>query len=130
MFGFFKKRKLRRIAERRAVANKAIDWLEANPDRHITGTMSEDRNGFWIEPANERAYNFCALGRMANEAGITDERPIIALQKYFGDLGGGRFTDKIMSINDDFHGDRNYRLGQIREIINRPTVYENTEYEK
>lgn len=54
-------------AERVAVLHKALDWLDANPDKHITGTLAEDAKGEDVSPIDPTAECFCILGRMVIE---------------------------------------------------------------
>jgi hypothetical protein len=49
---------------------RAADWLEANPDKHITGDLATTDLGTPVSPTSSRATCFCALGRIAKEAGV------------------------------------------------------------
>lgn len=52
---------------------KSIDWLRANPDRHITGSLAVDEKGKVCDPTSEGAHCFCMLGRLARDAGVADK---------------------------------------------------------
>jgi hypothetical protein len=120
---FFERRRLHRIAQRRALMNRAIDWLEANPKHHIDGTYATDANGFKVPPTSASAKNFCALGRIAREAGISGEYTTPPLRKFMADFGGGDAVRVITNINDGYYGGyrtMSERLGQIRKYINAP----------
>ena len=60
--------------QRIALLHKALDWLDANPDKHITGTLAEDENGKSVEPDSPDAQCWCVLGRMVVEGGLATSR--------------------------------------------------------
>jgi hypothetical protein len=47
----------------------AADWLEANPDKHISVELARTADGGRCSPNASVATCFCALGRIAVEAG-------------------------------------------------------------
>jgi hypothetical protein len=49
---------------------RAADWLEANPDKHIAGSLAIDVLGQRCSPTSPLAECFCALGRIALEANV------------------------------------------------------------
>lgn len=51
--------------------NRAADWLEANPDKHIATQLTE-RPG--ANPFDPRAQCFCAYGRFLKELGTEGEK--------------------------------------------------------
>lgn len=53
----------------RAIAD-AINWLRANPDRHIRGELAVDAEGRCCMPNAPEAECFCVLGRIAKELDI------------------------------------------------------------
>ncbi len=57
-------------AQRIALMHKALDWLDANPDKHISGTLAENSDGETVEPNSEEAVCFCVLGRMVVEGNL------------------------------------------------------------
>lgn len=57
-------------AQRIALLHKALDWLDANPDKHISGTLAENSDGETVEPNSEEAVCFCVLGRMVVEGNL------------------------------------------------------------
>lgn len=120
MFSFFKKRRLRRIAYRRTIINRALDWLAAHPQNHIEGTYATTLRGAKTNPGSHGAVNFCALGRIAHEAGIDGEYPSIPLQKFLKDFGGREATSFITTQNDNEHVSKEERLRRIRYAINLP----------
>jgi hypothetical protein len=79
--------------------HNAITWLEANRDRHITGTLAKDSNGYSCKPNDPDAQCFCALGRMSKELNISD---------YPGDeiakVLGIKSQDKVYELNDAWDG--------------------------
>ncbi len=51
----------------------ALDWLEANPDKHIKNRLAlSARGGPEVSPIDPSATCFCALGRIAKESGVQD----------------------------------------------------------
>lgn len=51
----------------------ALDWLEANPDKHIKSMLARiSRHGYEVSPLSPVATCFCALGRIAKESGAKD----------------------------------------------------------
>lgn len=98
----------------KAAVLRALDWLEANPDRHATGNMAYDEYGNVVSVLDRYAYCFCTLGRIAKECNITDERkwtvdspysftPVSSTRPIFDAIGFDNpddvFSD-IMAIND------------------------------
>lgn len=57
-------------AQRIALLHKALDWLDANPDKHIAGTLAEDGEGNTVEPDAPEAQCWCVLGRMVVEGNL------------------------------------------------------------
>ncbi len=57
-------------AQRVALLHKALDWLDANPDKHISGTLAKDSEGHTVEPDAPEAQCWCVLGRMVVEGGL------------------------------------------------------------
>lgn len=50
----------------------ALDWLEANPAKHIKNILARDQRGYEVSPLSPMATCFCALGRIAKESGAED----------------------------------------------------------
>jgi len=51
---------------------RALDWLDANPDKHIRKALalSAATNGRWeVSPTDPKATCFCVIGRFAKEMG-------------------------------------------------------------
>jgi hypothetical protein len=48
-------------------ALKAADWLEANHNRHIAGTLALNSEGRTTDPASGDAQCFCMVGRITKE---------------------------------------------------------------
>lgn len=63
--------------KRRALIVKgALDWLEANPDKHIGGALAKEKlGGKVVSVQSEQADCFCAIGRIAHDAGFDDDKP-------------------------------------------------------
>lgn len=54
----------------RGALQRAADWIMSNPDKHIAGTMAMDELGDVVMPLDPKAVCFCAMGRLALEAGV------------------------------------------------------------
>lgn len=79
---------------------RAADWLEANPDKHIAEYFALDVDGNMVEPLDERACYFCAVGRLIREVGCI---PSYGSRKDAVTRATGvRFDtlDKLLEIND------------------------------
>lgn len=55
--------------------NRALDWLEANPDKHITRDLAQNKHGRIVWPTRKTADCFCALGRFAKEMDLPCRGP-------------------------------------------------------
>lgn len=67
---------------------RAADWLEANPDKHIIAKLATNDCGWLVEPTGPMATCFCAMGRIAKEAGfvvpMTDCSPMARIGEAVG----------------------------------------------
>lgn len=92
----------------------AIDWLEANPDKQLTGMYAGRDDKSYCSYRSEEATCFCVLGRIAKEA---EMRSIHIITPYM----------KLIGVHDDDVSDLNdagVPLSQIRDHITRQ--YERT----
>jgi hypothetical protein len=70
----------------------AADWLEANPDKHISGDLAQDADGNVVSPLDPEADCFCAMGRLIVESG----GPLnLNTMQVFGQIG------RAVGIEDD-----------------------------
>jgi len=83
-----------------AIMRHAADWLEANPDRHITDDMALTKDGVRCATHVPDAYCFCAVGRIRHEVkelGIY-RRPF---WNYFDRLSNHYAAERtLVSVND------------------------------
>lgn len=93
-------------------AARAADWLEANPNNHITGRAAEDAEGEIVPTTSRKACSFCAIGRLAVELRLpdisTNYHPLYKV------IGTREATD-IYSRND---ADKRQGLAALRELAN------------
>ncbi len=59
---------------------RAIDWLRANPDRHIKENLAVDSDGNVCSPIAPYAQCFCVLGRIAKEMDLKSRDPLEAYE--------------------------------------------------
>lgn len=95
-------------------AMTAIDWLEANPDKHITGMFAQTEERAYCSTRSPEAACFCVLGRVAKEVEMSS---ITAITPYMRIIGVE--DDDIFDMNDN-----GVPLSQIRDHITRQ--YERT----
>ena len=58
------------------IVEGALNWLEANPDKHIGGALAKEKaGGKVVSVQSEQAGCFCAIGRIAHDAGFDDDEP-------------------------------------------------------
>lgn len=101
-------------AEVHAYSMAAIDWLEANPDKHLTGMYAGTVDKQYTGVHAENAVCFCVLGRIVKESGIQNLHQITAYMRIIGVE-----DDDVSDMNDE--GDP---LSKIRDHITRQ--YERT----
>ena len=53
-----------------ALVMESLDWLEANPARHITGKYANDKNQHATAPTSPSACQFCFVGRVMKDANL------------------------------------------------------------
>jgi hypothetical protein len=92
-----------------AKAMAAIDWLEANPDKQLTGMYAGRDDKSYCSYRSEEATCFCVLGRIAKEAEIRSIHIITPYMKLIG-----VHDDDVSDLNDD-----GVPLSQIRDYITR-----------
>lgn len=61
-------------AQRIGLLHKALDWLDANPEKHTFGALAEDQHGKSVEPNDPAATCWCVLGRMVVEGALAPSR--------------------------------------------------------
>ena len=84
-------------AEVHATVMGAIDWLEANPDKHIRRDFAATDEGYTTTPGDPKATCFCVLGRIAHDIGLecTD---LTTMHLYLNRAGIA--ATRLMTIND------------------------------
>lgn len=92
----------------------AIDWLEANPDKHITGMYAGTVDKQYTDLHADNAVCFCVLGRIAKEAGM---RNINQITNYMRRINVE--DDDVSDMNDEGEP-----LNKIRDHIT--SQYEGT----
>jgi hypothetical protein len=92
--------------------DKALNWLEANPQRHITGTMATTGpDGMAIDANSPGATCFCAMGRILHEMGRSN---------YFADellRPLGVPDSAVMALNDLTDGSHLARVEALRGLF-------------
>lgn len=87
---------------------RALDWLEAHPEKHIAHKLAEDDDGCYTAPTGVYAVCFCALGRIVKEADIAPTGAGWLFDDFFTPLGINTAT--VHRINDQhvasFHKDK------------------------
>lgn len=83
------------------ITRRALDWLEANPDKHIRGEPAQNKYGMGCDPLAPSATCFCAIGRIAKEAdleGVANHRPLETAKRVLEEI---RVSDNyVWSMND------------------------------
>lgn len=96
----------------RTLVTRALDWLEENPNRHITGTMATDGpDGKAIDANHPAAACFCAMGRILHE---------MKRSNYFAGevlMPLGVPHTAVMALNDLTDGSHSTRIGAIRGLF-------------
>lgn len=96
----------------RSKVDKALNWLEANPQRHITGTMATvGPDGMAIDANSPAATCFCAMGRILHE---------MKRSNYFADealMPLGIPHSAVMALNDVTDGSHLTRIEAIRGLF-------------
>lgn len=88
--------------EQKAAIRRAADWLEANPDKHITCDLALDASGHATSPTGPEAVCFCALGRIAHEMGDVFPSPIPTFREIGAAAGLDRYAiHQIWRTNDE-----------------------------
>lgn len=84
-------------AEVHATVMGAIDWLEANPDKHVRRNWALDDKGRATTPGDPKATCFCVLGRIAHDIGLecTD---LTTMHLYLNRAGIA--ASRLLTIND------------------------------
>ena len=101
--------------------NRALDWLEANPDNHIIGMMASIDGEIATHPTDPNATCWCALGRIAYELNLESPDPAngeltdpyTELDKYLGD----DLCLAIQRINDNHDYSKYHRIENIRYLV-------------
>lgn len=92
----------------------AIDWLEANPEKQLTGMFAATADRRYVRHRDPDAACFCVLGRIAKDVGLHN---ICHITSYM----------RIIGVEDDDVADMNDAgepLSKIRDHITRQ--YERT----
>lgn len=84
-------------AEVHAVVMGAIDWLEANPERHVRRNWALTEQGHVTTPGDPKATCFCILGRIAHDIGL-EIANLTNMHLYFNRAGIA--AGRLMTIND------------------------------
>lgn len=96
--------------EKRVV--KALDWLEANPRLHITGTMATaGADGMAVDANSPAATCFCAMGRILHEM----QRSNFFADEVLQPLGIPHSA--VMALNDLTDGSHLARVEAIRGLF-------------
>lgn len=96
--------------------NRAADWLEANPDKHISASYAAGADGNYLFPLDPRAECFCAIGRIAKECeespfvraegekniGTPENPDVRKWMLHIAGLDGGQFN-QIVILNDELN---------------------------
>lgn len=93
---------------------KAIDWLEASPEKQMIGMFAGTEDKQYTPIHADNAVCFCLLGRIAKESGM---RNINQITNYM----------RLIGVEDDdisYMNDSGVPLSQIRDHITRQ--YERT----
>lgn len=101
-----------------AALRRAADWLQANPDKHISGHLAEDAKHRPLpSPFDPKAECFCAFGRYMVELGepariayehATPESRDLGVYQYIKQSYGVDFTE-VYTRNDRKDHDRDVR---------------------
>lgn len=91
---------------------KALDWLEANPRLHITGTMATTGpDGMAVDANSPAATCFCAMGRILHEMRRSNFFADEVLQPL------GIPHSAVMALNDLTDGSHLARVEAIRGLF-------------
>lgn len=91
---------------------KALDWLEANPRLHITGTMATaGPDGMAVDANSPAATCFCAMGRILHEMRRSNFFADEVLQPL------GIPHSAVMALNDLTDGSHLARVEAIRGLF-------------
>lgn len=96
-------------AETFEVSMRALDWLEAHPDRHVKRRYATDIVGRSCNPESPRAFCFCALGRITREAGIPNRDHVGVYLKEID----------VEAVDISAMNDHGIPIPQIRDYITR-----------
>lgn len=113
------------MTDKLKIVEKAINWLEAHPDKHIAGSLAETADGYNIDPTDPDADCFCILGRIAKEADIhTDAGQLYAaLDVFLEPLWLD--TEGVYEVNDRLIDEDNETkppvIAELRELFKIPT---------
>lgn len=104
-------------AEKIETVYRTLAWMEANPDKTITGTLATDAEGKKCRPYKPEATCFCFLGRLVVEAG-PDERLTTnpALHRWFREL---YMSPRVVSHLNDLHARPKDRVKNLRAFFDR-----------
>ncbi len=105
--------------ESRAILIEALQWLFANPRRHIAGEMAQDVFGHETDPLDPKAVCFCFIGRIEIETHrrgfdvlhATKDKMNWIIQSYAATAD----ADLLIRINDR-HVRRGKHLTAIRNL--------------
>lgn len=92
----------------------AIDWLEANPEKRLTGMYAATVDGHYVRHRHPDAACFCVLGRIAKESALHNISHITPFMQTIGVE-----DDDVADMND-----AGEPLSKIRDHITRQ--YERT----
>lgn len=103
------------LSEKIVVIERTLDWMDAHPEKTITGTLARCVSDGRCRPQHERADSFCFLGRLIVEAGPEEKLTTnTALERWFEDFYVR--PGLISYVNDQFK-DPAERLPYIRKFM-------------
>lgn len=102
--------------DRYAIMERAIDWLDENPERAIMGALARTEDGRATDPRDPAATCFCFLGRLCIEADLPRQsyQNQYLLEVWLLPLP--TTTNKLASINDGCI-DIDTRVKELREHV-------------
>lgn len=102
------------------IVKGALDWLEANPDKHIGGALAKEKaGGKDVSVQSEQADCFCAIGRIAHDAGFDDDEAgfDMKLREFLSFTNVGPVL--VTRINDQhvLMGRKDMALSNLRNLL-------------
>jgi hypothetical protein len=97
---------------------RALNWLAAHPDNHIGVELATNDRGSSRSTLDPEATCFCALGRIAVEAGI-DTDDVTGVTKPLEDAQIIDNGDLVWNVNDEHVGEDHPELAiaKLRELL-------------